>query len=111
MMTETTIKEGKTMAIVSYLTLIGTLVAFFNNKDTRNPFTAFHTRQALGLWILEMILAYVISGFDSWAITFSFWIFFIVLFFYAIYTAIIGKTEPIPFLGNLFQNIFKSIGT
>ena len=31
LMTEKTIKEGKTMAIVAYLTLIGTLIAFFIN--------------------------------------------------------------------------------
>ena len=57
-MTDQTIQEGKTLAIVSYFTLIGTLIAFFMNNEKRNQFTAFHTRQALGLWLLEMILGF-----------------------------------------------------
>ncbi|HLT33987.1 MAG TPA: hypothetical protein VKZ98_09370 [Aquaticitalea sp.] len=109
-MNQQTIEEGKTMAIVSYLTLIGTLVAFFMNQEKKNPFTAFHTRQALGLWLLQMILGYVVSGFDSWNITFAFWIAIAVLLFYGVFTAIMGKAEPIPLLGNLFQKIFASLG-
>ncbi|MEZ4856016.1 MAG: hypothetical protein R2812_06025 [Gelidibacter sp.] len=109
-MNEQTIQEGKTLAVVSYLTLIGTLIAFFMNNEKRNSFTAFHTRQALGLWILEMIFGFVTSGFDSWSITFSFWLFFGILFFYGIFNAFIGKAQSIPLLGDFFQKIFASIG-
>lgn len=109
-MNQQTIDEGRTMAIVSYLTLIGTLIAFFMNKDKKNPFTAFHTRQALGLWLTYMIFAYLVSGFDSWNITLAFWIFFGILFFYGIFNAFIGKAQPIPLLGDFFQRIFASLG-
>ena len=108
-MTENTIQEGKTLAIVSYITLLGTLVAFFLNKDKGNPFTAFHTRQALGLWLMQMILGYVISGFDSWMITYSFWIFFVILFIYGIIGALTGKLNEVPLVGPFFQKIFASI--
>lgn len=109
-MNEHTIEEGKTWAIVSYLTLIGTLIAFFMNQDKKNEFTAFHTRQALGLWLLQMILGYVVSGFDSWNITTAFWIGIAVLLFYGVFTAISGKAHPIPILGDFFQRIFASLG-
>lgn len=109
-MNEQTIEEGKTMAIVSYLTLIGTLIAFFMNQDKKNAFSAFHTRQALGLWILQMILGYVVSGFNNWNITYGFWIGIGILLFYGVFNAIIGKAEPIPLLGGFFQKIFASIG-
>lgn len=109
-MNEQTVEEGKKMAIVSYLTLIGTLIAFFMNQDKKNPFTSFHTRQALGLWITYMIIAYIVSGFDNWNMTMAFWIFFGILFFYGIFNAFIGKAQPIPLLGHLFQRIFASIG-
>ncbi|GFZ84693.1 hypothetical protein GCM10011531_14430 [Aquaticitalea lipolytica] len=109
-MTDQTIQEGKTLAIVSYFTLIGTLIAFFMNNEKRNQFTAFHTRQALGLWLLEMILGFVVSGFDNWMITYSFWIFIAVLFLYAIFGAITGKLYSVPLLGDFFQKLFKNIG-
>lgn len=109
-MDEKTIEEGKTMAIVSYLTLIGTLIAFFLNQDKKNQFTAFHTRQALGLWLLQMALGYMVSGFDSWNITTAFWIGIGILLFYGVFTAISGKAEPIPILGDFFQKTFASLG-
>ncbi len=109
-MTEDTIQKGKTMAFVSYLTLIGTLIAFFMNQETKNPFTSFHIRQALGLWLLEMALGYFIGGFDNWMITYSFWIFFGVLFIYGIFGALTGKLNSVPLLGAFFQKLFASIG-
>ena len=109
-MTEDTIQKGKTLAFVSYLTLIGTLIAFFMNQDTRNPFTSFHIRQALGLWLVQMVLGYFIGGFDNWMITYSFWIFFGVMFIYGMIGALTGKLNSLPFLGAFFQKLFASIG-
>ena len=109
-MTEDTIQKGKTLAFVSYLTLIGTLIAFFMNQETRNPFASFHIRQALGLWLLQMALGYFIGGFDNWMITYSFWIFFGVMFIYGMIGALTGKLNSVPFLGAFFQKLFASIG-
>jgi len=110
MSTQDTSQQGRNLAIVSYLTLIGTLIAFFMNKDARNTFVSFHVRQALGLWLLEMALGYFIGGFNDWMITISFWIFFGVLFIYGILGALTGKMNPIPVLGDFFQKLFSSIG-
>ncbi|NNE31329.1 MAG: hypothetical protein HKN40_03065 [Winogradskyella sp.] len=109
-MNNRTVEKGKTMAIVAYLTLIGTLIAFFTNQDKRNHFVSFHIRQALGLWLLFMAMGYVVGIFNNWNITYSWWIFFSVLFIYAIFGAIGGKANKIPLLGDLFQKVFKSIG-
>ena len=46
-MDQNTVEEGKQMGIIAYITLIGTLIAFFTNQDKRNAFTSFHIRQAL----------------------------------------------------------------
>ncbi|WP_296313225.1 hypothetical protein [Winogradskyella sp. UBA3174] len=109
-MDKTTIEEGKTMAIVAYITFIGTLIAFFMNKDKRNSFTSFHIRQGLGIWLLYLALGYIIGVFDSWMITYSFWIFFSALFIYGVLGAASGKENKIPLLGDFFQKLFKSIG-
>jgi uncharacterized membrane protein len=103
-------EQGKTFAIISYITIIGTLIAFFLNRENRNPFISFHVRQALGLWLLQFLLGYFIGAFDSWMISMSFWIFFIVLFIYGIIGAATGKMNEVPVLGPFFQKLFSSIG-
>jgi hypothetical protein len=55
------------------------------------------------------ILGYVVGGFDSWMLTYSFWIFFSVLFIYGIIGALSGKLNSVPILGDVFQNLFKSL--
>lgn len=109
-MDQHTINEGKTLALVAYLTLIGTLIAFFMNQEKRNEFTFFHIRQALGLGLLYIAIGYVVSSLDSMMVSMSFWIFFSVLFLYGILGAITGKLNKIPMLGDFFQKLFKSIG-
>lgn len=109
-MDQNTIEEGKTLGVVAYLTLFGTLIAFFMNQDKKNPFTSFHIRQALGLGLLYIMIAFVVSSLDSMNISFSFWIFFSILYLYGLFGAITGKMNKIPILGDLFQNLFKSIG-
>ncbi|MFC0604331.1 hypothetical protein [Winogradskyella pulchriflava] len=109
-MNQKTIEEGKTLGLVAYLTLFGTLIAFFMNQDKKNTFTSFHIRQALGLGLLYIMIAFVVSSLDSMMVSMSFWIFFSVLYLYGIYSAITGKANKIPLLGDIFQNLFKSIG-
>lgn len=103
------IKEGKSYAIIAYITIFGTLIAFYLSQNKKNPFTAFHVRQGLGLWLLFFILGYVIGGFDSWMLTISFYVFFLILFAYGIFGAVSGKQNQIPIFGSLFQNIFKNL--
>ena len=105
-----TVQEGKTYAFIAYITLFGTLIAFFMNRDKRNDFTSFHVRQGLGLGLLYIIIGYMINGFDSWNITGAFWLFFFCLYVYVIVSALTGKTTPIPIIGPYFQKLFKNIG-
>ena len=57
------------------------ILAYLKN-DKKNAFTSVHVRQALGLWAMYFILAWVVSGLDSWFATFGFWVFFGILFIY-----------------------------
>lgn len=107
-MTEQEIQEGKTLAIVSYFTFVGLIIAIIMNLEKRNPFTYFHARQMLGLIIMllvsNVIEKYVDSWFGTilWIITFSCWVF-------GLYTAAKGESKPIPFVGNLFQDWFRKV--
>ena len=104
----TTADTGKTAAIVAYLTIIGTIIAYFLN-DPKNPFANFHIRQALGIHITFYILGALVSIFDSWMITWTFWIFIAVLWVYGLVTAIQGETKEVPLVGPQFQKWFSTI--
>ncbi|GAA0745870.1 hypothetical protein [Gaetbulibacter jejuensis] len=107
-MTENIIKEGKTLAIVSYLTFIGLIIAIIMNLEKRNPFTFFHIRQMLGLIIMLLVSnvseKYINSWFGTvlWIITFVCWL-------YGLYNAFTGEKKPIPVVGELFQDWFRKI--
>ena len=102
-------EEGKSIAIISYITIIGTVIAIFMNNEKKNSFAAFHIRQALGIFLTFFLLGYFIGYFDSWMVTFAFWFFIFILWSYGFLTALQGKMTPIPLLGNFFQKTFKNI--
>ncbi len=109
-MTEKTIEEGKTVALISYAWLFGVVIAFFMNNDKKNEFASFHIRQSLGLWLTFWAVGLIISNYDLIMLRLAFWIFFGVLFIYSFITAATGKAYPIPLVGNFYQKIFSSLG-
>lgn len=104
-----TAQEGKTTAVIAYITFIGGIVALFMNKDSKNEFAAFHIRQAIGLHLLYFLLVFLVSGFDSWLITSAFWVCVFVLWIYGFIGALQEKMTLIPFLGEYFQKWFKTL--
>ena len=109
-MTEQDKENRKGLSIIAYFTIIGTIIAYFMNNDKKNPFTNFHVRQALGLWLTYFILAWVVSAVNSWFATLGFWVFFGVLFIYGFVNAIAGKAQSVPLVGNFYQKIFGGLG-
>lgn len=108
-MDEKTIEEGKSIAITSYILIVGVLIAMSMNSDAKNRFAAFHIRQALGLSITFLAIGSIISNFESPMVTYPFWVFMMVLWSYSLITAIRGELIPTPLLGKLFQKAFKTI--
>ncbi len=109
-MEQQAIENGKTMAFISYLTVIGIIIAWVMNNEKKNPFISFHVRQSLGLWLAYMVFGYIVGYFDNWMISIGFWVFFGILFLYGIFSAISGKYRPVPLVGEIFQRIFEGIG-
>ena len=108
-MTQHDIEQGKGLAIISYLAIIGIIIAYFMNNDKKNPFIGFHLRQSIGLWLMFHILGFVASSFDNWGVSTGFYLFFCVLFIYGLIGAMRGKTQAVPVLGELFQKWFTNI--
>jgi len=106
--TPSNVEEGKTMAIISYITLIGTIIAYVMNNDKKNTFASFHIRQMIGLSILSLINSYVIGRYSLWA-SLAIWVFLAVLWIIGFIGAIQGEEKKVPLLGNLFQDWFKGV--
>ena len=108
-MDKKTIDEGRSIAITSYILIIGVLIALSMNSENKNQFASFHIRQGLGLTMTFIILGVSISFFDSIFIAASMWVFISVLAIYGLFCAALGKTTMIPLLGPLFQKTFKNL--
>lgn len=106
---DNTVEQGKTNAIISYLTIIGAIIAMVQNSEKKNPFASFHIRQALGLELTFFALGYPISYFDSWAISMGFYIFFFVLWMFGFVSALQGQYGLIPLIGPFLQKVFKNL--
>ncbi|WP_373056305.1 hypothetical protein [Zunongwangia sp. H14] len=102
-------KEGKTAAIIAYITIVGTIIAYFMNLDEKHKTASFHIRQALGIHILFYLMGILASMFTGYMIPTAFYIFVLVLWIFGLVTAIQGEQKEIPLLGSFFQKIFKSI--
>ena len=103
------IKEGKTTAIIAYLSMIGTVIAIFMNSDSENTFARFHIRQAFGIFLTFFALGFLVSFLNSWPASIGFYIFIIVLWGYGITSAFQGTFTPVPLLGKQFQKWFTFI--
>ncbi|WP_370408810.1 DUF4870 domain-containing protein [Tenacibaculum dicentrarchi] len=108
-----TVNEGKTNAIISYFTIIGTIIALILNNDKKNSFASFHIRQMVGLNALYFLSGWFFMTYTSFfigliiaiiinIILFIFWIIGLI-------GALKGEEEKIPLLGDQFQEWFKNI--
>jgi len=106
----TVASEGKTIAIIAYMTFIGLVIAFVMNNDKKDAFAAYHIRQSLGIAATGLALGIVgmipILG----------WIINILGIFVLLYMWVMGlmnalneKEKPVPLLGDKFENWFKNI--
>jgi len=108
-MDQNTIEEGKTIAIISYITIIGLIIAFIMNNDKKNPFASFHIRQMTGLVLLGLLNAFVI-GAISGTLSAIISVGLLILWIIGLIGAAQGEMKKVPLLGDYFQDWFKGIG-
>jgi uncharacterized membrane protein len=95
--------DAKVVAIISYITLVGWIVAIVLHNNNRSELGAYHLRQSLGLMLTMAVL---------WFIPVIGWLLNIVLFIFMIIGLIYASQEeqkPVPVVGEFYQNLFKGI--
>jgi uncharacterized membrane protein len=105
-----TVQEGKTIAIISYITIIGLIIAFIMNQNKKNYFASFHIRQAAGIAALELVISMLTRYMNLGMIGTILGLGALALSIIGIIGAVQGQEKLIPLLGDHFQEWFKSIG-
>lgn len=113
MPTATSSTEDKTVAILSYLTLIGFIVAIVMHSSKKTKLGAFHLRQVLGIFLTSVALG--VCGFVllfipilGWLALVALWVGLFALWVMGLISAIKGELKPVPLVGPMFQQWFGS---
>ena len=110
------VAEDRTVAILSYITLIGFIVAIVIHSNKKTQLGAFHLRQVLGLivsgvafGICAIVLAFIpILG---WLLIMAGWITMLVFVVMGFISAATGQMKPVPLIGDKFQTWFANAFT
>jgi uncharacterized membrane protein len=106
---ETTTDNGKTVAIIAYITLIGWIIALIMNNGNKTALGSFHIRQSLGIICIGVILNILASLLSIPIISWLIWAGVVVLWILGIISAAQSEMKPVPVLGEKFQEWFKGI--
>ena len=121
----TTGDNGKTVGIISYLTIIGWLIAYFGmHQNNKTALGSYQLRQTLLFYIASLVIYWVLgmifaalffssgatTGFLSvvtlnWIVRVALFIVWLIGFL----GAINGETKPMPLIGEKAQTIFPGI--
>ena len=104
----TTASDGKTTAIVSYLTLIGLIIAIVMNSSNKNSFASYHIRNMIGVCLTGIVLVGLdrfLPGFIIWPLQIALAILWVIGFIGAIQE----EEKEIPIVGKYFQDWFRSV--
>lgn len=106
--------DNKTISIVSYITIIGWLIAYFSGKDTADDLAKYHLRQSLGAIIVSFLFSVVLNILLMISPIFGILgivgIFFLVIMIIGIINASNELKKPLPVIGKFFEDKFAFLG-
>ena len=102
-------ENPNTAAVVSYITFIGWLFAYFAiYKKNKTPLAAFHLRQSLLLYLflvlINLLFYWATDGFVK--IMDIVWF---ILWLWGFIDSVNERKVPVPLIGGLAQILFKSL--
>ena len=108
--------NNKTLAIVSYITIIGWLVSYFSYKDSlqKSSLVTYHLKQSLGIALLGIFFGIALnivgSIIPSLAAVLSLGnLVILVLWILGIINAMNEVEKPVPVVGAIFEGKFDFI--
>ena len=103
-------EDGKNIAIIAYLTIIGLVIALIMNGDKKNSFASYHIRQSLGLMLTAFAVSVVsIIPFIGWLVGIAASLALLYMWIMGLMNAINGHEKPLPLLGDKYLEWFKNV--
>ena len=107
------VSEDKTVAILSYLTIIGFIVSIVLHGSKKTRLGSFHLRQALGIFLTGIVatvcnVVLALIPIVGWLAILVIWLGLLVMWVMGLIGAAQGQTKPVPVLGEQYQ---KLLGT
>ncbi len=90
-------KTATLVAVISYFTLIGWVVAIVIYDKYQSPIASFHLRQSLGLIITGAVLSLI--PLIGWILNIA----VVIAWAIGLYAAIQGQETKVPLLGDFYQ--------
>lgn len=108
--------DQKTIAWVSYLTIIGWIIALvtYNSSPDKSSLAKFHLRQVFGIFATGFAL-YIVMIMLIVVVPFFFFLYpligiaIFILWILGLVAAVNGEEKPVPLLGDFYQKTFTFI--
>lgn len=102
--------EEKNIAVISYITIIGLIIAFVMNGEKKAAFSTYHIKQSLGLGLTGLALGIIgMVPILGWIVSFFGVLVLLYLWIMGLVNAINGKQIPVPLLGKKYEELFKNL--
>ena len=90
--------EGKNIAIIAYITIIGLIIAFVMNNEKKDSFATYHIKQSLGLALTGLSLGVIgMIPILGWIINIVGIFVLLYMWILGLMNAINGKENSVPF--------------
>jgi len=100
--------DNKTLSIISYITVLGWLVAYFVGKDNADNLLKYHLRQSIGLFVVIFalnicvsIIVYIVPSLSI--ISTLVFLMYLVFMILGILNANQALEKPLPIVGKYFE--------
>ena len=103
-------QEGKKIATISYITVIGLIIAFVMNNDKKDPFASYHIRQVVGLAVSGLVMGVVgMVPILGWLVVLLGSFVLLYMWIMGLINAINGRLKPVPLLGKQYAKWFSEL--
>lgn len=100
---EQAFSDGKNVAIIAHITIIGWVVAMVMNSTSKTEFGSFYLRQVLGIFLLGLVFS-IIPILNLFVLILA-----LVMWIMSLISSLNGEMKPVFLLGEKFQDWFKGL--
>ncbi|MFH6991543.1 DUF4870 domain-containing protein [Flavobacterium sp. FlaQc-48] len=107
--------NNKTLSILSYITIIGWIVAYVKSKEVtpKSDLVTYHLKQGFGIFLISFIINIILSVVVSIvpALFFLSYVGYaiLILWIFGIINAANEQKKPIPVIGKIFEDKFDFV--